>query len=215
MRGSAIPLVELIVPAASVAMPADVRAFLDEADRRIERFQIERHVPGFVPSDFARTYGVLQVLADTDLAGGNLFCEWGSGFGVVACLAAMLDFDAHGIEIDRGLVDEARQLAADFDLPVEFARGSFIPARTDVRLEANDGFCWLVTEERGTADETDLGPDDFNVIFAYPWPDEEHVVEELFERHATSGAVLVTYRGVEQLRVQRKVGRSSRRRARR
>jgi len=48
--------------------------------------------------------------------------------------------------------DAARQLAADFDLPVEFARGSFIPRGTDVSLEANDGFCWLVTDERGPAE---------------------------------------------------------------
>jgi hypothetical protein len=197
------------------ALPADVRAFLDEADRRIERFQIERHVPGFVPSDFARTYGVLRALADADLAPGNLFCEWGSGFGVVTDLAAMLDFDAHGIEVDGELVAAARQLAADFDVPVEFARGSFIPPGTDVCLEANDGFCWLVTDERGTADETDLGPDDFSVIFAYPWPDEEHVVEDLFERHAAAGAILVTYRGEENLRVQRKVGRKPGRRTKR
>jgi len=207
--------VELNLQTATVPLPAEVRAFLDEADLRIERFQIDRHVPGFVPSDFTRTYGVLRAITDGGLAAGNLFCEWGSGFGVVACLAAMQDFDAHGIEIDEGLVEAARQLAADFDVPVEFVHGSFIPAGTDVILDANNGFCWLVTEERGTPDEMDLGPDDFNVIFAYPWPDEEHVIEELFDRHASSGAILVTYRGEEQLRVQRKVGRTSRRRARR
>lgn len=212
MKGRPIPLVELTVPAETVPLPPDVRAFLDEADRRIERFQIDRHVPGFVPSDFSRTYSVLRSVTEGGLAAGNLFCEWGSGFGVVACLAAMLDFDAHGIEIDGGLVEAARQLAADFDVPVEFAHGSFIPAGTDVRLDANDGFSWLVTEERGTADNMDLGPDDFNVIFAYPWPDEEHIVEELFDRHAASGALLVTYRGEERLRVQRKVSQKQRRR---
>ena len=196
-------------------MPADVRAFLAEANRRIERFQIDRHVPGFVPSDFTRTYAVLRSLAEGGLAPGNLFCEWGSGFGVVACLAAMLDFDAHGIEIDEGLVEAARQLAADFDMPVEFSHGSFIPAGTDVCLDANDGFSWLMTEERGTVDGMDLETDDFGVIFAYPWPDEEHVIEELFDRHAANGAILVTYRGDDQLRVQRRVGPSSRRRGRR
>src|SRR5258708_4692737 len=122
-----------------IALPADVRAFLDEADRRIEQFQMENHIAGFVPSDFALAYDLLRTVSN-DLAPGNLFCEWGSGFGVVTCLAAMLDFDAHGIEIESELVDSARQLAADFDLPVEFAQGSFIPTGSEIHLDS-DRFC--------------------------------------------------------------------------
>jgi hypothetical protein len=187
--------------------PRDVRHFLREAGRRIERFQIDHNIPAFVPSDFAKTYGVLKALTATGVAGGNLFCEWGSGFGVVACLAAMLEFDACGIEIEGELVDAARLLADDFDLPVEFIRGSFIPKGSKVRLDAGDGFSWLTTDDGGAHEEMGLGPDDFDLIFAYPWPDEEKKVSALFERHAGAGAVLLTYHGGEELRLRRKVRR--------
>src|SRR5438034_6550076 len=102
-----MPLTDVFLHWRETAVPADVRAFLREADRRIDEFQRCVRVPGFVPSDFERTYGVLRTVAESNLTQGSLFCEWGSGFGVVACLAAMLDFDAVGIEIEADLVDEA------------------------------------------------------------------------------------------------------------
>jgi hypothetical protein len=184
--------------------------FLQEADRRIERFRQDRHVPGFVPSDFARVYHCLRDLVQANVTTGNLFCEWGSGFGVVACLAAMLDFDACGIEIEAELVEAARLLADDFEVPVQFLRGSFIPEGSEVNLDGGNGFSWLTTEGDGTQEEMGLEPDDFDVIFAYPWPDEEHVIAELFEQHAKMGAVLVTYHGDDDLRLRRKTGRKRR-----
>ena len=195
---------ELNLTTERTELPGDVRSFLDEADRRIERFQIEHHVPAFVPSDFVLTYAVLRALAAANVGGGNLFCEWGSGFGVVTCLAAMLDFDACGIEIDGDLVDSAERLAADFDLPAQFVRGSFIPKGSDVRLEPGDGFSWLTTHGDEIQNEMELGPDDFNVIFAYPWPDEEQVIADLFERHGGAGAILVTYHSDGHMRFRRR-----------
>jgi hypothetical protein len=200
-------LVDVNLSVDRIAPPSDVRALLDEAERRIERFQRDCRVPAFVPSDFAGAYGVLRALADSGAAPGSLFCEWGSGFGVVACLAAMLDFDAHGIEIDAGLVEEARRLAADFGLPVEFVCGSFIPAGAERSVGGDDRFAWLTTRAAGAEEEADLGPADFDVVFAFPWPDEEEVIPTLFHRHAAAGAVLVTYHEAQDFRVRRKVAR--------
>lgn len=160
------------------------------------------NIPGFVPCDFVGVYRVLSALASSNLLRGSLFCEWGSGFGVVASLAAMLDFDAWGIEIDEDLVRKSRQLASDFDLPVEFIHGSFIPAGSEDCLELCGEFSWLDT---GTATrEPELGAEDFDVIFAYPWPDEEFAIDSLFDRYARLGAILVTYHGGEEIRVWRK-----------
>jgi hypothetical protein len=200
-----MPLLDLTLPADGASLPGDVRSFLREADRRIHRFRRRERLPAFVPSDFAGAYGVLRALAAADLAPGGLFCEWGSGFGVVACLAAMLDFDACGIEIEGDLVDAARALAADFDLPVEFVRGSFIP-RGETCAGAEGDFTWLTTDGDTAHEELGLATEDFGVIFAYPWPDEEAVTGELFERHAGAGAVLVTYHGGEDFRLRRKTG---------
>src|SRR6266576_6014807 len=109
-------LVDLPPSKGGPVLPGDVRAFLREAEQRIEQFQAAGHVPGFVPSDVERVYSVLHDLAAEELAPGKLFCEWGSGFGVVACLAAWLDFDTCGLGIGQGLVEDARVRGSEFDL---------------------------------------------------------------------------------------------------
>jgi hypothetical protein len=204
-------LADANVPCGAEAIPADVRSFLREANRRIEDFQSYSRVPGFVPSDFPRVYRVLRGVAEARATPGNLFCEWGSGFGVAACLAAMLGFDAVGIEIDGDLVDAAQKLADDFGLPVEFIRGSFIPKGGEGCADVKDDFAWLTMEETRTNEEFGLDPDDFDVIFAYPWPDEEGLTEKLFDRYASAGALLITYHGGDDLRLRRKMGKKKRR----
>jgi hypothetical protein len=48
-----------------------------------------------------------------------------------------------------------------------------------------------------------MAPDDFDIIFAYPWPDEEHVIDAVFEQHASTGAILVTYHSGDAWKVRR------------
>jgi hypothetical protein len=201
-----MPLVDLDLPADGAALPGDVRSFLREAERRIERFQRSSPYPGFVPSDFAGAYRALRALAEAGLAPGHRFCEWGSGFGVVTGLAALLEFDACGIEVEDELVDAAQRLAGDFDLPVEFYRGSFIPQSADAAV-ADDAFSWLTTDGGSMPEDLGVAPDDFDVIFAYPWPDEERLTGRLFERYAAPGAVLLTYHSGADFRLRRKTGR--------
>lgn len=197
-----MPLIDLNWSAVPSALPADVRSFLREATKRIRRFQQNHHVPGFVASDYRLTYHALHALTDSDQVTGDRFCEWGSGFGVVACVAAMLGFNACGVEIEGILVDGAQQLADDFGLPAEFLTGSFIPQGRNIPTE---GFSWLTTREDANCDDSGLNPADFDVIFAYPWPDEEAVVEELFEHDASEGAILMTYHEVQEMRIRKKV----------
>jgi hypothetical protein len=198
-------LVDVVLSIEDQILPTEVQTFLREAEVRIEQFQRDCRVPAFIPSDYVRAYTVLRALSEATVAPGPLFCEWGSGFGVVACLAAMLGFDAHGIEIEAELVDAARCLAGDFDLPVEFICGSFIPAGSRPRLAADNAFAWLTVRTSHPADGSQLGPADFDIIFAYPWPDEEHVIATLFDRHAAPGAVLISYHEGEDFRIRRKV----------
>src|SRR5437879_3497169 len=99
-----MPLVDVPPPLTEAGIPPDVRRFLREADERIEEFQVWSRVPAFVPCDFEGTYRLLRSLSESILLRGNRFCEWGSGFGVATCLAAIVGFDACGIEIDRELV---------------------------------------------------------------------------------------------------------------
>jgi hypothetical protein len=199
-----MPLLDLPALNVVAGAPPNVLKFIQEAGRRIEEFQESGRVPGFVASDYLRAYGVLRALVDQGLAPGNRFCEWGSGFGVVACLACMLGFDACGIEIEADLVAAAGLLAADFDLPVEFVCGSFVPRGS----HSGDDHAWLATKASNPGaramDDLGLAVSDFDVVFAYPWPDEEKLTGALFARRARAGAVLVTYHGEAEFRVRRK-----------
>ena len=110
------------------------------------------------------------------------------------------EFDAVGIEVEAELIDAARRLAADFDIPAEFAHGSYLPRG----CHASGEFAWLDTDAPDAHVELGLDPDDFSVIFAYPWPDEERLTERLFARYGGVGAVLVSYHASDEMRLRRK-----------
>lgn len=207
-----MPLLTLTPPPTEAGIPPDVRRFLREADTRIDDFQVWSRVPAFVPCDFEGAYRLLRALADSTLCRGMRFCEWGSGFGVVASLASLVGFDACGIEIDGELVTHARQLADDFELDVEFVRGSFVPPGGEERVYRGGEYAWFTTDADSAYEELGLDPDDLDVVFAYPWPDEEAVTGELFDRYAGPGAVLVTYHGGDEFRLRRKAPKAARRR---
>src|SRR6478735_7902298 len=131
-----MPLRDLKLFASDSTPSAPALRLIREAEKRIRRFQSDCRVMAFVPCDYPTAFTVLRGLSESSLARGSRFCEWGSGFGVVASLAAMLGFDACGIEIESSLVEEARQLADDFELPVEFVHGSFVPRGAEDRVHS-------------------------------------------------------------------------------
>ena len=214
-----MPLVDIEIPLNGSDVPDDVVEFLREADSRVGQFVRDHsiRVTAFVPSNYATVYQGLRAIAEANLAPGTTFCEWGSGFGVVASLAAMLDFDVCGIEIESDLVDASRRLSVYFGLPVDFVQGSFIPEGAEeyadeACAESNSEYFWLVTDSDDAYDELGLEPNDFDVVFAYPWPGEECLITGLFEKYAAEGALLLMYNQYDSLSLRRKVGRRSGRR---
>jgi hypothetical protein len=192
-----------------LTLPPNVAALLEDAGRRIDALDntTRIEIPAFVPSNFELAYHALAEINAANLATGHRFIEWGSGIGVIACLASCVGFDAVGIEIEQKLVDMAERLAADHGIAVEFVCGSFVPDGIVPRVDWVDGVAWLTTEGRDGYEVLDLEPDDFDVVFAYPWPGEEQVIFDLFADTAAVGALLLTYHGIDGVKLQRKVKR--------
>jgi hypothetical protein len=211
-------LVPVELPGESPPAAPAAAGLIADARARIESFiesHLDRPIHAFVPSDFPLVYAALCHVAQRRLATGSLLCEWGSGAGVVACLAAMVGFDAHGIEFEADLVELARQLAGAHGVNVEFHQGNFVPHGGQEIAEAVSDFEWLAVGGNDPYEQMELEIDDFDVIFAYPWPGEHRVVERLFERFAADGALLMTYNGEDGIRLFRKrSGKGARRRGR-
>lgn len=173
-------LQRLDVPLQWVAPPEPAASLISAARCAIDAFTADpaqRRIAALVHSHFELAWHALQHLVEQRLAPGRRFCEWGSGFGVVACLAAQLGFDARGIEIEDRLVAAAQRLADTMALPARF---DFADHRTP-------GYV----------------PPAADVVYAYPWPAEERHVFALFERCAAPGALLLSYHGGKQLRLHR------------
>jgi predicted O-methyltransferase YrrM len=202
-------LVDVDFDAAEVALPDDVARLIAEARRRIDEMeeQFRAAIPAFVPSDFDAVYRALDFIQNTRNTTGQRFIEWGSGIGAVTCLASRLGFDAVGIEVEAPLVEMAEQLARDFDVAAQFVCGSFVPAGDEPRVDSAGEITWLRTDAVDGYEELELDPDDFDVVFAYPWPGEEQVIFDLFEHCAAVGTLLLTYHSQDGLRLQRKVRR--------
>ncbi len=208
-------LVGVPVKPSEGALPERVAAFVRAANERIDTFndqRVKHPIVSFVPSDFEATWRMLDAIARGKLAPGRAFCEWGCGFAAVAGLAALAGFDACGIEIERDLVEEARRLAHDFALKVELARGNFVPQDAGALADCNNEFTWLAEGGPDGHSVLRLDPDDFDLVFAYPWPGEEEVIYRLFEAFAAPEALLLTFHGQEGLRLDRKVTSSDGRR---
>lgn len=186
---------------------AAIAAFLADATERIDAFFEERWqepIVGFVPSDFEKLWPALAAVMEQELAPGRRFCEWGCGFGVVAGLAAALGFDAHGIEIEPDLIAQAQALLTAHRLAVKLVVGSFIPPGGEQLAQIKAEMAWLITDGADGHALLSCEPTDWDVVFAYPWPGEEHVIERLFDRYARPGALLITWRTEKGARVQRK-----------
>lgn len=191
-----------------VPVPGDVAGFLADARARIDAFveyRGDRPIAGFVPSDFTLVYQALHSVSSRRLATGGAFLEWGSGFGVVTDLAAMQDYDAFGIEIERPLIEHAEALAEAWEIPATFVCGNFVPPEGEELSDTTGELDWLRSGGGRAYEEMGLEIEDFDMVFAYPWPGEEHVVMDLFDAFACPGALLLTYHGeYEALRLQRK-----------
>lgn len=195
-----------MLPVAAEALVADAYARIAAARRADAADTSPNYVPApsFIPADYRVVYRALAQIHTLRLAPNARICEWGSGLGVIAGLAGQLGFAACGIESQPGLVDQARALAADHGLAVDFAVGSYVPESAEHLADYGDDLATLTRGIPHGYDTLGHDPSDFGLIYVYPWPGEEAFAQALFEHVAADGALLLSYRSTGDVVLQRK-----------
>jgi hypothetical protein len=195
-------------------LPREVQAFIDEADRRCEAFydqQLNKRFPRYVPSEPAQVYAALQYVTKEGLPFGDTFIEWGSGFGVGTGLAALLNYEAYGIEIEPALVERAELLLAEHGLDAEFLSTSYIPdgfisydALSGHDIVRDDSFGHHI-DDKPRYEGMELDIEEVDLFFVYPWPGEQSMMLKLFDAVAGEGAILIAYYGDRDICLYRKL----------
>jgi hypothetical protein len=144
----------------------------------------QREFHPFVAADYQVVLEALLPLR----APGLKFLEWGSAMGVITIMADLLGFEAYGIELDRELVDEARELARTTGSGARFVAGSFLPA--GYQWKDGGGDDRLGTIGQGESGYLQLGMplEEFDIVFGYPWSGEEAMMIDLMRVHGRRDA---------------------------
>ncbi len=187
----------------SPEVPEPFASLIADADDRWHDFwaqKLNKRYPRYVASEPAQVYAALKYVRDEGLALGDRFIEWGSGFGVATSLAAQLGYEATGIELEAGLVEIAESLAETHQTGAEFIATSYIPegfieyehiGGTDIVPDDSFGH----QSEVPCYEDMDIGLDEVDVFFVYPWPGEQEMMLKLFESVASEDAILIAYYG--------------------
>lgn len=172
-------------------------ALWEEADRIWDHRRNEPAFHGYVSADYLSIY---EMLLEHRSGTSNLL-EWGSGLGVVTIMASRMGLEAYGIEAEPGLVELSRTLAEKYAPKAVFAEGSFIP--DDFEWNPSDGEDVDRTEVDSPAAYylLDMEIRDFDIVYAYPWPDEHQFFHAIFQQYGRPDARFATYDSREGLQL--------------
>lgn len=205
-----MPIAEIRLPSSGEALPNRIANFLAAADQLCDEFfdtGANKTMPRFLPADYASVYQAIKGLQTHGALLGNRFCEWGSGLGTATCLAALAGFEAHGIEIEEGLVERAKELAKVHGIDATFIESSFLPEGFDF-LHTQGGRELLKPRRTHCAsysyEDMDWELEEVDLFYVYPWPEEQESTLALFDAVATEGAYLICYYGEGETCVYRK-----------
>lgn len=185
-----------------------IQAWLVSSHLRIQKFWDqfpEKPLAQYVECDFDWLARGLQHCLEHQLTDGNLFVEWGCGFGVVTGVASLLGLDAIGIEAEQFLCQEAELLLQQNDIQAEIWQGNFLPGGASRLAIDEDPIVSLSHQCLSAYEAHQMSLDDFAIVYAYPWPGEEHFLKLVFDRYSRPGALLLLYRGPYHLEFYRKL----------
>ena len=171
----------------------------DEADQIWDENMNANSFGRYVSANFLAIYHSLAGLrgkVDTVL-------EWGSGLGVVTIMASQLGFEAYGIEAEQELVSHAEVLAERYGPAAQFVEGSFIPDEFEWDFSEGDESDRTIIDIPGAYAELEMELQDFDLIYAYPWPDEHCLYRNIVQNLGRSDAQLLTYDGREGIQLTR------------
>lgn len=164
-----------------------------EAQEIWDRCQNQRPFRAFVAADYEVVYLALARLQ------GRLVTvlEWGSGLGVVTIMASNLGFEAYGIEAEPHLVEQARRLARKYGPRAQFVTGSFIPKEYSCDPETADESLRSDVDAEPAYDDLDMELRDFDLVYAFPWPDEHQFFRDILRRHGGKNSLFLTFEARE------------------
>lgn len=143
----------------------------------------EGGIPQFEPADGKVSWHLLNSVVQQTFPGRKpVFCEWGSGLGLVTLIASQIGMPATGIEIEEELIELAQDFSRKHALPATFINASIYPKDNAVPV---------------------IDYKEVELFFAYPWPNQITPMIELFDQVAVSGAIFVCYHGGRNYRVLR------------
>jgi len=167
----------------------EMRELWSESDAVWEGCRNQLEFGGFVSADYVEIYKHLVELQ------GQVtnFLEWGSGLGVVAIMASRLGFESYGIEVEPLLIEHAQQLAESYGSEAEFAEGSFIPDDYQWGIEDVGNPSRTNFDARAGYDDLDMELRDFDLVYAYPWPDEHGLYFDIMRTCGGEQALFLTF----------------------
>ena len=173
----------------------------EQADQIWEELQNEDDFASYASSNYEVLYQTLCELKTK----ATTFLECGSGLGVATIMASHVGFEAYGIEAKPSLVDFSRKFNDQLNCNAVFANGSFIPDEFEWDPATTDEPVRTFIDVAAAYDELDMSLEDFDLIYAYPWPTEYSLYLDFLTQYARPDALFLCYDAREGMLL-RKVG---------
>ena len=185
----------------ALSLLVEFKQLWDEAEEIWNANQNEPSFHGYVSADYRAVYESLNVLQGH----AKTFLEWGSGLGVVSIMASRMGFNAYGIEAEGELVEYSRVLARAYQSNAQFAVGNLIPDTFAWDAPRDDEVSRTLTDPISGYEELNLNLKDFDLVYAYPWPEERPLYENIMKGFGRPGSLFLSYdaqRGIDLVRIQ-------------